>query len=75
MLSLTIEAFEKHTPFPLHSALSPQLSDFTVTFNRTHCGPHKSDTTVDINRFQVEKKTKAGIREKQKSDAKQISII
>lgn len=43
---LTIEAFEKHTPFPLHCAFSPQLSDFTVTFNRTHCGPHKSDTTV-----------------------------
>lgn len=31
---------------PLHCAFSPQLSDFTVTFNRTHCGPHKSDTTT-----------------------------
>lgn len=45
---LTIDVFEKHTPFPLHWAFSPQLSDLTVTFNRTHCGPHNSDTTVTM---------------------------
>lgn len=43
--TLTIDVFEKQTPFPEHSAFSPQLSDLTVTFSRTHCGPHKSDTT------------------------------
>lgn len=46
---LTMDELEKHTPLALHIAFSPQLSDLTVTFNRTHCGPHKSDTTAMVN--------------------------
>lgn len=43
---LTMDAFEKHTPFAEQSPPSPQLSDFTVTFSRTHCWPHSSETTA-----------------------------
>lgn len=46
---LTIDPFEKQIPLFEHSAFSPQLSDLTVTFNRTHCGPHKSETTANWN--------------------------
>lgn len=47
---LTIVGFEKQMPFSLHCAFSPQLSDFIVTFNRTHCGPHRSETTVKLEK-------------------------
>lgn len=64
MIALTIDVFEKHTPFPLHSAPSPQLSDLTVTFNRTHCGPHKSDTTVWY--AAKHKHTQSGVKERKR---------
>lgn len=48
---------------PEQSAFSPQLSDLTVTFNRTHCEPQISDTTVtlkqQISLIQLHDKEKA----------------
>lgn len=40
-----MDVLEKQIPFPEHSELSPQLSDFTFTRNRTHCWFHSSETT------------------------------